>query len=450
MAANSSLNWLIRSACAVLFLVLRAQAQDAIANMPDVSRLTLSEANDRIEEQVSSIRRIQARQPELRLEPQLAFCGLASASRSVVVWQSPAANDPLNVNCFLNDRADDGGVVCTISYDLIISGMPDPNQFPNAIVLTGDSRCPAPVSFSATRAPAPQRILVPDVEGLSEDRARDELKVRGLASSSQNQRDWTNSPGTVLDQQPAANTPVIPGSNVTLIISEAYPTPNFQGRTIDAAEEVADRIGLTLKETEVIAPNNVPGVIVGQSPAPRANIPKSGVVEVDVSKKLVVPPFVGSTISEAEELASLLQLKLVVRENVTLETAEGIVFSQDPEAGQAIPRNREVVIDVSLGPPVVPPTKLTDKESYRPLIVLLVIGGVGTIVAIVLSVNGGTTPVAPSPSNLNPLEVRIRTDSGVQTIQDGHEEGAVGYAYRVRADSGVQTFSPRKKDLLEE
>ncbi len=138
----------------------------------------------------------------------------------------------------------------------------------------------------------PNAITVPDVVGGTLDDARRTLSQAGLSVGSvADAMDSSTTPGTVVSQNPAANSPTSEGATVDLVIAVAAigaptaqpgatpsaaptpalpPVPNVIGMTLDAARAALQAAGYSVQNVTV-QPGSPPNAkVVGTDPQPGA------------------------------------------------------------------------------------------------------------------------------------------------------------------------------------
>jgi eukaryotic-like serine/threonine-protein kinase len=134
--------------------------------------------------------------------------------------------------------------------------------------------------------------------------------------------------------------------------------PNLIGLTESEAQQRLDDAGLVVGERKVRRTDRVPpGQIVDQDPVEGNQIQEGEAVDIWVSaapKLIEVPPLVGETVGDAQ--AELEAAGLVLGEQTPQndqEIPEGQIISQDPGAGEEVPKDTPVNVVVSAGPSVV-------------------------------------------------------------------------------------------------
>ncbi len=128
--------------------------------------------------------------------------------------------------------------------------------------------------------------------------------------------------------------------------------PDLTGYTVSEAEAELEELGLELEEGDKVISEYDEGLIVSQDPEEGTKVKKGKTITVNISKGVregTVPKLVGSSLSDAEYILDKYNYKLG---NVTYEASslpEGVVVSQDPEAGVERSAGSYVNIVVSEG-----------------------------------------------------------------------------------------------------
>jgi beta-lactam-binding protein with PASTA domain len=209
-----------------------------------------------------------------------------------------------------------------------------------------------------------ERVVVPDVEGLTASEAIDLLRGVGLASETRLVP--SDEPeGTVIAQSPAAEEEVAAGTEVVLDVAEAGSTepppptttepatvrvPNLVGMRAAAARERLRALGLRPTQRPVQS-SRPAGEVVRQSPGAGAEVREGGIVTLRVSTgpaTIAVPDVVG--LSEAAAIRDLESAGFVVSvvDEPTVEpTEDGFVLRQNPPGGASRRKGSTVTITVA-------------------------------------------------------------------------------------------------------
>jgi serine/threonine-protein kinase len=132
--------------------------------------------------------------------------------------------------------------------------------------------------------------------------------------------------------------------------------PNVVGETRRDAEQILLDEGLEVGEISQAPaedhPDQEPGTVVEQDPAPLEEVEEGTPVDLTVvadAELIAIPPLEGLTFEEAQ--AQLLSLELVpVRQDEASDTVEeGDVIRTEPPAGEEVPPESEVIVFVSSG-----------------------------------------------------------------------------------------------------
>jgi eukaryotic-like serine/threonine-protein kinase len=176
--------------------------------------------------------------------------------------------------------------------------------------------------------------------------------------------------------------------------------PDLVGRTESEAEDLLEAQGLSVGERKIRRTDTVPpGQIVEQNPLPERQVQTGSEVDIWVSappRLFVVPSLIGGRIEDAQ--AELEAANLVLGEQTRQndqEIPEGEIISQDPPAGEEVPKDTPVDVVVSAGPSVVIVPDVTCR-SYASAKAQL--EGLGLVAEL-------GDPVLPRPECPNPVNV---------------------------------------------
>jgi eukaryotic-like serine/threonine-protein kinase len=176
--------------------------------------------------------------------------------------------------------------------------------------------------------------------------------------------------------------------------------PDLVGRTESEAQELLEAQGLSVGERKIRRTDTVPpGQIVEQNPLPDRQVQTGSEVDIWVSappRLFVVPSLIGGRIEDAR--AELEAANLVLGEQTRQndqEIPEGEIISQDPPAGEEVPKDTPVDVVVSAGPSVVIVPDVTCR-SYASAKAQL--EGLGLVAEL-------GDPVLPRPECPNPVNV---------------------------------------------
>ena len=201
--------------------------------------------------------------------------------------------------------------------------------------------------------------VVPGVVGQTQAAATAAITaVDSLTVSATTQYSDTVAAGIVISQNPAGSTAVPIGSNVAIVVSLGQPVvPGVVGQTQAAATAAITAVdSLTVSATTAYSNTVAAGLVISQNPAggTAVNIGSDVAIVVSLGQP-VVPGVVGQTQAAATAAITAVDSLTVSATTQYSDTvAAGIVISQNPAGGTAVPIGSNVAIVVSLGQPVVP------------------------------------------------------------------------------------------------
>jgi eukaryotic-like serine/threonine-protein kinase len=194
------------------------------------------------------------------------------------------------------------------------------------------------------------RIEVPDLAGMTAERAMRELERLGLSGtvdksvfSDRYEKD------IVVSQNPAALEIVSPGRKILLIISkgsEKVEVPNLVGKLEEEARKIVLEKGLKISVSERKASDGHPDKsIISQKPVPGSMVEKNSQLEVvisDIGLGLRTPDLLGKTIGEAKAFLEPMGITLMLR-NDNLNNSH-MIMGQDPPPSSALPANKAITV----------------------------------------------------------------------------------------------------------
>jgi serine/threonine-protein kinase len=200
----------------------------------------------------------------------------------------------------------------------------------------------------------PDTVAVPNVVGLSEDRARQTLKSAGLTSVSSRPADSLEDQGKVVAVDPAEGQQAAKNTTITLRVSTGtIKVPDVTGKTEDAARKVLTDAGFSsgqIQRADANAGTAAPGTVVGTDPGAGTAVGRGDTITLKVAKattQLTVPAVTGQP-----KDAAIATLKSAGFTNVTSQGGAdggvpGTAAGTDPPAGsKAAPDDQIVVLVV--------------------------------------------------------------------------------------------------------
>ena len=161
----------------------------------------------------------------------------------------------------------------------IISQFPDPGE----MVKKGRK-------IALTISRGPEAAKIPQVRGMTERQARQEMRKGGFSVGSNVKRTYSSLPlDAVIETFPPAETITSRAMDVDLVVSRGpKPThaevPNVIGESLSEAKKKLDEAGLKVgKITYQNNPSLVPGTVVSQSSSPGARVPLESSMDIVIS-----------------------------------------------------------------------------------------------------------------------------------------------------------------------
>lgn len=145
---------------------------------------------------------------------------------------------------------------------------------------------------------------------------------------------------------------VIAGHSLGIIGKASIEVPDFTGRTVEEAEEIAKSKELDVDVVKYeVSDEYKTGEVIDQNPPAGEKVKKNTTIELTISKgsdESVVPNVVGLSEKDAKNLLEEAEYDVEVRV-VTAPQTEGIVVNQSPGAGEKAKKGDTVTIEVSDG-----------------------------------------------------------------------------------------------------
>ena len=183
------------------------------------------------------------------------------------------------------------------------------------------------------------KVTVPDVKGLTFQKAADELGRKGFDKVKQTQKVSDRTPGTVIDQDPPGQSEATKNTEITLTIAQESPkrnVPDVKGQAFEAAEKQLKDNGFEVSKTEqeVTDPNQV-GKVLDQSPLGNTQAKIGSTVTLTVGKagaQTPVPGVVGRTLKEAKQVLQQAGFTNLQLAGGSSQEDNARVITQDPQA----------------------------------------------------------------------------------------------------------------------
>jgi eukaryotic-like serine/threonine-protein kinase len=201
---------------------------------------------------------------------------------------------------------------------------------------------------------AAKPVVVPDVRGIKESNAVQQVSDKGLEPEVQRKPDNETPVGLVSSQDPLPGRKVDKGEIVVIAVSTGKAktkVPNVVGRSQAEALQALSDAHLRWNVVAVFSDKEV-GIVTGQEPKAGERVVEGAVVRINVSKgskPVQVPNVVGQPYASAESTLQGVGF-VVARQEVDSEAPAGNVISQSPAPGNTASKGSTVTLQVSKGP----------------------------------------------------------------------------------------------------
>ncbi len=211
--------------------------------------------------------------------------------------------------------------------------------------------------------PTVEKVEVPNVLTYTEQQARDQLTARNLEVEVKTQNGDEETKGTVIAQDPIANTEVDVGSTVVITLNEGPKTGTIPdglvGQDVKDVEAALDDLkfsNVDKKAAKIEDSDTQPGEVLSISPREGSTVPLDRKITVRYATgKSEVPNFEGlsraAAIREAQG-AGFGDPQFSERES---SQPAGTVIAQDPNAGATVDRDTTIRLTLATSPPPEPP-----------------------------------------------------------------------------------------------
>ncbi|MET9775304.1 Stk1 family PASTA domain-containing Ser/Thr kinase [Streptomyces sp. NPDC006367] len=194
------------------------------------------------------------------------------------------------------------------------------------------------------------KVDVPDVEGMTYSEAEAALKEKGFEVEKES-KESTETPDTVLSQDPAGGTSREKGSTVTLTVAREtsqVTVPSLLGLSPADAEKRLNEKGLVLgTQTQEESTAQAEGTIFEQNFAPGTDVDRGSTVNVKIAKapaeeKFAMPKVTQIPVGQAKQILAQHGLQLDKVEGSGDDNA--MVVASNPQEGQEVKKGDKVVL----------------------------------------------------------------------------------------------------------
>ncbi|MGA5705637.1 Stk1 family PASTA domain-containing Ser/Thr kinase [Streptomyces cellulosae] len=195
------------------------------------------------------------------------------------------------------------------------------------------------------------KVEIPDVEGLTFSEAEATLKDKGFEVEKQTEES-TQTPDTVLTQDPESGASREKGSTVTLTVAKEtaqVTVPDLSGMTPEEAKSRLEEQGLLLgAQEEVESTAQAEGTIFEQTPSGGKDVDRGSTVNVKIAKapaneKFAMPKVTQMTVGQAKQVLAQSGLQLEKVQGVPNDD-NAIVFGSNPQEGQEVKKGDKVTL----------------------------------------------------------------------------------------------------------
>jgi beta-lactam-binding protein with PASTA domain/predicted Ser/Thr protein kinase len=219
---------------------------------------------------------------------------------------------------------------------------------------SGGSKADKNSTVTLSVSGGPGNVAIPSVEGLSPSDATKNLHRAGLKVSHTVDQSSSHFPaGQVTGTDPAAGHSVLSGSAVTLLVSSGPPSssvPDVTGDTQSSATNQLTQAGFKVDTTTQTSSSVTAGNVISQNPGAGGAATRGSTVTIVIASApttATVPPVVGDPASGASSALSSAGFKVTRKnENVTQQSKDGTVVSQNPAGGSTQKKGSTVTITV--------------------------------------------------------------------------------------------------------
>ena len=213
----------------------------------------------------------------------------------------------------------------------------------------------------------PTPVVVPTVEGSTQERAIEQLDGQGFLVEVILAKDNDVDAGLVISQSPAGGSDAAPGATVQIVVSEGPETitlADLAGRSVRDVAFTLGNLGLIADFQPESSVEAKEGFVIRTEPEAGTVVrPGDTVIVYESTGPAIVevPNFFGMTVEEAQEEAAELGIQIFVSAAPVPVSAEGLngrVATQNPDAGVSVTQGD--TITVSLGEYIEPTTTSTE------------------------------------------------------------------------------------------
>ena len=209
----------------------------------------------------------------------------------------------------------------------------------------------------------PKEVLLPNLVGISEDDAKQQLEDLGLkleVSSEEFNSDYAE--GYIISQDPlySDNYNIKKGTTIKVVVSkgiEESTVPDLKGKSQEDAIKLLEDANLKYQIVEEESKKIEAGYVISQETDANKKVNAGDTVIIHVStgvKKSSVPSVIGKSEDDAKKALTDLGLKVTVANDEDSSKENGVVLKQSVDAGKEVEQGSSITITVN---------KLTETKS---------------------------------------------------------------------------------------
>jgi serine/threonine-protein kinase len=209
---------------------------------------------------------------------------------------------------------------------------------------------------------APENVTVPeDLVGMTQEDAEAAIQEADLevGEISTEETDDQSLVGTVQSSNPSPGASVAPGSAVSLVVygePENVTIPDVVGQPRDEARDTLRDLGLEVEATEESSSEVEEGRVIRTDPRGGSSVEPGSTVTIVVSTGVdlvEVPSVIGFNEDQARNLLEqeAYGFEVNTRTEETCDEDADLVYGQEPQPGEDVPRGSTVTILIAVEPP---------------------------------------------------------------------------------------------------
>ncbi|MFI7014447.1 Stk1 family PASTA domain-containing Ser/Thr kinase [Streptomyces sp. NPDC050164] len=188
------------------------------------------------------------------------------------------------------------------------------------------------------------KVTVPDVTGLTYEKAQAELEDKGFKVE-QKTEESDRTPGVVIKQDPEGDTDQEKGSTITLTVAKEAAkstVPDVLGQSCDQAKQQMQASNLVGNCTEVpTGDDNQVGKVIATTPQAGTSVDRNSSVNIQIGKKeeqkkTPVPNVVGQNVGQAKQILAAAGFTNIQFAGGSDQSDSAIVSGQDPQGNTEV------------------------------------------------------------------------------------------------------------------